>query len=84
MPWKASSVMEERPHFGARWLAERVTATLIILCYRIDVIYLIINLRSLSTRLGHGFGPGIGTAAEGWIADATRFWEKFIESSSAQ
>jgi acetyl esterase/lipase len=25
--------------------------------------------------LGHGFGPGIGTNAEGWIIDATRFWE---------
>jgi acetyl esterase/lipase len=29
-------------------------------------------------NLGHGFGPGIGTSAEGWIADAVRFWEKFI------
>ncbi len=28
--------------------------------------------------LGHGFGPGTGTSAEGWIADAVRFWEKFI------
>ena len=25
--------------------------------------------------LGHGFGLGIGTAAEGWIDDAIRFWE---------
>jgi acetyl esterase/lipase len=29
-------------------------------------------------NLGHGFGPGTGTSAEGWIADAVRFWEKFI------
>jgi acetyl esterase/lipase len=29
-------------------------------------------------NLGHGFGPGIGTSAEGWIADAVRFWEKSI------
>ena len=29
-------------------------------------------------NLGHGFGPGTGTNAEGWIADAVRFWEKFI------
>ena len=24
-------------------------------------------------NLGHGFGPGTGTSAEGWIADAVRF-----------
>ena len=24
--------------------------------------------------VGHGFGVGTGTAAEGWIADAVRFW----------
>ena len=26
--------------------------------------------------LGHGFGLGTGTAAEGWIDDAVAFWEK--------
>ena len=26
--------------------------------------------------VGHGFGLGIGTSAEGWIADAVRFWTK--------
>lgn len=26
--------------------------------------------------LGHGFGLGIGTVAEGWADDALRFWEK--------
>jgi acetyl esterase/lipase len=26
--------------------------------------------------LGHGFGPGIGTSAEGWLERAVRFWEK--------
>jgi acetyl esterase/lipase len=26
--------------------------------------------------LGHGFGLGVGTSAEGWILDAVRFWEK--------
>jgi acetyl esterase/lipase len=26
--------------------------------------------------VGHGFGPGRGTSAEGWIADAVRFWAK--------
>ena len=26
--------------------------------------------------LGHGFGLGTGTAAEGWIDDAVRFWER--------
>ena len=29
--------------------------------------------------VGHGFGLGIGTSAEGWIADAIRFWAKQIE-----
>lgn len=28
--------------------------------------------------LGHGFGLGAGTSAEGWVMDATRFWERFI------
>ncbi len=28
--------------------------------------------------LGHGFGPGIGTSAEGWILEAVQFWEKSI------
>lgn len=29
--------------------------------------------------LGHGFGLGSGTAAEGWIDDAVAFWEKQME-----
>jgi acetyl esterase/lipase len=29
-------------------------------------------------NLGHGFGPGTGTSAEGWIADAIRFWAQRI------
>jgi acetyl esterase/lipase len=28
--------------------------------------------------VGHGFGLGIGTSAEGWIADAVRFWARQI------
>jgi acetyl esterase/lipase len=32
----------------------------------------------LYPNLGHGFGLGIGTSAEGWINDATAFWEKYI------
>lgn len=28
--------------------------------------------------LGHGFGLGAGTNAEGWVLDAIRFWERFI------
>jgi acetyl esterase/lipase len=31
-------------------------------------------------NLGHGFGAGNGTSAEGWIADAIRFWEKHMAS----
>ena len=29
--------------------------------------------------VGHGFGLGVGTSAEGWIADAVRFWAKHID-----
>jgi len=29
--------------------------------------------------LGHGFGLGTGTNAEGWIDEAVRFWEKQLE-----
>ena len=29
-------------------------------------------------RLGHGFGIGLGTSAEGWVRDAVEFWEKHI------
>ena len=29
-------------------------------------------------NLGHGFGTGTATSAEGWVRDATRFWERFI------
>jgi acetyl esterase/lipase len=32
--------------------------------------------------LGHGFGPGVGTSAEGWIGEATRFWERFIRKGN--
>ncbi len=31
--------------------------------------------------VGHGFGLGTGTSAEGWIGDAIRFWEKHISRS---
>ena len=29
--------------------------------------------------LGHGFGLGTGTVAEGWINDAVAFWEEQTE-----
>lgn len=32
----------------------------------------------LYKNVGHGFGLGIGTSAEGWLDDAIRFWEKHI------
>ena len=43
----------------------------------------IATLRKLGTAveyrkykdLGHGFGLGTGTSAEGWVAEAIRFWE---------
>ena len=35
-------------------------------------------------NLGHGFGPGTGTSAEGWLDDAVRFWEKFMKTRIGQ
>lgn len=32
--------------------------------------------------LGHGFGLGTGTVAEGWIEDAAKFWEGQAESGA--
>lgn len=29
--------------------------------------------------VGHGFGLGLGTSAEGWIADAVRFWVRHMD-----
>lgn len=29
--------------------------------------------------VGHGFGLGVGTSAEGWMADAVRFWAKHVD-----
>ncbi len=32
--------------------------------------------------LGHGFGLGTGTVAEGWIEDAVKFWEGQTDDSA--
>jgi acetyl esterase/lipase len=32
--------------------------------------------------LGHGFGLGTGTSAEGWVFDAVRFWEASLRRPS--
>ena len=34
--------------------------------------------------VGHGFGPGTGTSAEGWLDTAIRFWRKSISPSSGR
>jgi acetyl esterase/lipase len=34
--------------------------------------------------VGHGFGLGSGTSAEGWIADALRFWAMQIQTSTTR
>jgi acetyl esterase/lipase len=34
--------------------------------------------------LGHGFGLGVGTSAEGWVSDAIRFWEKSMPSRPSE
>jgi acetyl esterase/lipase len=49
-------------------------------------------LRKLGTEVdyrkyrgvGHGFGLGTGTTAEGWIGDALRFWTKQINRAPAR
>jgi acetyl esterase/lipase len=33
--------------------------------------------------LGHGFGLGTGTSAEGWVFQAVRFWERSIGTYSS-
>jgi len=33
----------------------------------------------LYRNVGHGFGLGVGTKAEGWLNNAVRFWEKHIK-----
>ena len=33
-------------------------------------------------KLGHGFGAGVGTSADGWIADAVRFWERSMKTGA--
>lgn len=34
--------------------------------------------------LGHGFGPGTGTAAHGWIDEAVRFWQRAASQGAPQ
>ena len=33
-------------------------------------------------NLGHGFGLGTGTSAEGWITNAVRFWERSMRNKN--
>jgi acetyl esterase/lipase len=33
-------------------------------------------------NLGHGFGPGTGTSADGWVVDAVQFWGRFTKSGN--
>jgi acetyl esterase/lipase len=32
-------------------------------------------------EVGHGFGLGVGTSAEGWVADAVRFWATHMDQT---
>jgi acetyl esterase/lipase len=34
--------------------------------------------------VGHGFGPGTGTSAEGWLDSAIQFWKKSISPSTGR
>ncbi len=33
---------------------------------------------SVIRNVGHGFGLGVGTGAQGWIYEAIQFWEKHV------
>lgn len=35
-------------------------------------------------NLGHGFGPGAGTSADGWLLEAIRFWERWMAGPGAR
>jgi acetyl esterase/lipase len=35
-------------------------------------------------NLGHGFGLGTGTSAEGWVFEAIRFWQTSIRRQSSR
>ena len=49
-------------------------------------------LRAAGTRVefrryrhvGHGFGLGIGTSAEGWVSDAIQFWRTSMRRTTTQ
>ena len=34
--------------------------------------------------LGHGFGPGTGTTAEGWLEGAVRFWRDAMTGTASR
>jgi acetyl esterase/lipase len=34
--------------------------------------------------LGHGFGLGTGTAAQGWIDDAVRLWDRAVSKGASR
>jgi acetyl esterase/lipase len=34
--------------------------------------------------VGHGFGPGVGTEAEGWMFDAIQFWETSLRGQPSK
>jgi acetyl esterase/lipase len=36
------------------------------------------------SNVGHGFGLGIGTSAHGWVAAATRFWQKHMRAGHTE
>lgn len=33
--------------------------------------------------LGHGFGIGTGTVAEGWVSDAINFWKSNMKATGS-
>lgn len=34
--------------------------------------------------VGHGFGPGVGTSAEGWLFEALQFWDRHRSARAGQ
>jgi acetyl esterase/lipase len=62
------AVVGERDHIASPSVMERRVAA--VRATGVEVEF------HLYPRVGHGFGPGIGTSAEGWLDRAVGFWEK--------
>ena len=47
-----------------------------------DAVELELRTFHVYDGLSHGFGIGIGTAAEGWVNDAIKFWKDNMKTTN--